>query len=217
PNNPTGATADLNFSSEVVKFAQKNGIIVISDLAYSEMSYDGYKPVSFLSVKGALDVGIEFHSLSKTYNMTGWRVGWACGNKDLIAALAKVKSNIDSGIFSAIQLAGIEALNTKPEFIGKMCALYQQRRDILVDGLNTLGWDVKKPKATFYIWVKIPGGVKSIDFSRRLLGRADIIATPGIGFGLSGEGYIRFALTVCKDRIEEAIRRLKKHGDFFRR
>ncbi|MFA5155966.1 MAG: LL-diaminopimelate aminotransferase [Candidatus Omnitrophota bacterium] len=210
PNNPTGSTAEKSFYREVVAFARKNRLIVISDLAYSEMSYDGYRPSSFLETEGAMDVGIEFHSLSKTYNMTGWRIGWACGNAKLVSALAKVKSNIDSGIFSAIQLAGVEALTGPQEHIRNMCRIYQERRDALVSGLNSLGWNVLPPKATFYAWIKVPRKADSIKFSRLLLDKADIIATPGVGFGESGEGYIRMALTVSRERINEAINRLKK-------
>lgn len=210
PNNPTGRTAEKDFYCSVADFALKNKIIVISDLAYSQMSYDGYKPSSFLEVEGAREVGIEFHSLSKTYNMTGWRIGWACGNAELLAALAKVKSNVDSGIFSAIQLAAAAALTGPQEHIQDMRCLYQERRDRLIYGLNSLGWQAQPPKATFYVWLKVPGKTNSIKFSRLLLEKADIVATPGVGFGENGEGYIRMALTVSKERIQEAIVRLKK-------
>jgi len=210
PNNPTGATCGIDFYKEVAEFARKNKLIVISDLAYSEISYDGYKPHSFFEVEGAKEVGIEFHSLSKTCNMTGWRVGWASGNENLIAALAKAKSNIDSGIFSAIQIAAIAALGSCEEHIQNMCQLYQKRRDVLIEGLNSLGWQLNKPKATFYVWAKIPKGKKSIDFTRQLLEKANLVVTPGVGFGKYGEGYIRFALTVDESRIREAVERLKK-------
>jgi LL-diaminopimelate aminotransferase len=173
------------------------------------MSYDGYRPSSILELDGARDVAIEFHSLSKTCNMTGWRIGWACGNKGLVSALAKVKSNVDSGIFSAIQIAGIVAIEGQDKHVENMCQLYQARRDILVDGLNSFGWKVNKPKATFYIWAKLPKKTRSIEFAQDLLKKANIVATPGVGFGKYGEGYIRFALTVNKDRMKEAIGRLK--------
>jgi len=210
PNNPTSATAEKDFYEQVADFSQKNKIIVVSDLAYSELAYDGYQPASFLEIEGARDMGIEFHSLSKTYNMTGWRIGWACGNADLIAALAKVKSNIDSGIFSAIQLAGIAALEGPQEHINNMRKLYQERRDILVNGLNSLGFNVRTPKATFYVWFKVPKNTDSLEFAGVLLERANIVATPGIGFGKYGRDYIRMALTVPKERIQEAIGRLRK-------
>ncbi len=210
PNNPTSATAEKDFYRQVVKFAQKNKIIIISDLAYSEMSYDGYRPSSFLEVDGAREVGIEFHSLSKTYSMTGWRIGFACGNAELVSALAKVKSNIDSGIFTAIQLAGIAALEGPQDHIRNICSIYQERRDVLINGLNSLGWQIKPPKATFYVWAKVPQKINSIKFARLLLEKADIVITPGVGFGKYGEGYIRMALTVPRERIQEAVDRLRK-------
>ncbi len=210
PNNPTGAVAGPDFYREVVDFARKNKIIVVSDLAYSEMSYDDYTPSSLLEVEGAGDVAIEFHSLSKTYNMTGWRVGWACGNPALVSALAKVKSNIDSGIFSAVQLAGVAALEGAGEHIGKMCAIYQQRRDCLVDGLAALGWQAARPRATFYVWIKVPPKIESMSFAALILEKADIVVTPGVGFGPNGQGYIRMALTVPVERIKEALYRLGK-------
>lgn len=210
PNNPTGATAGKDFYLKVIEFAKRNKLIVVSDLAYSEMCYDGYKPSSMLELEGAKDVVIEFHSLSKTYNMTGWRAAWACGNPELVAALAKVKSNIDSGIFSAVQLAAIAALEGPEEHIKSMNGLYQQRRDVLASGLRDLGWQITPPKATFYVWVRIPEGQSSIKFASVILEKADMVVTPGVGFGEHGEGYIRFALTVASDRIKEGIGRLKK-------
>ena len=210
PNNPTSACASDNFYTQLIEFATKNKIIIISDLAYSEMAYDGYKPRSLLEFDGSKEVVIEFHSLSKTYNMTGWRIGWACGNPQLVAALAKVKSNIDSGVFSAIQLAGVAALRSSPDYVKRMCELYQERRDILVDGLNDLGWLAHKPKATFYLWIKIPARLEAISFAAHLLKEANIVVTPGEGFGQHGQGYIRMALTVSGERIKEALQRLKK-------
>jgi LL-diaminopimelate aminotransferase len=202
--------AEKDFYQDTIDFAMKNKIIVISDLAYSEMSYDGYRPMSIFEVEGAKEIAIEFHSLSKTYNMTGWRIGWASGNEKLVAALAKVKSNIDSGIFSAVQLAGIAAIEGPQEHLKNMCRVYQERRDALIKGLNELGWKVRSPKATFYVWIKIPKRVDSISFSKLLLDKTDIIATPGVGFGKYGEGYIRMALTVTVERIKEAVERLNK-------
>jgi len=225
PNNPTSATAEKDFYKKIVEFCRKNKIIVVSDLAYSEMAYDGYRPASFLEVEGAREAGIEFHSLSKTYNMTGWRIGWACGNAKLISALAKVKSNIDSGIFSAIQLAGITALEGPQEHIRNTCKLYQERRDTLISGLRSLGWQIRSPRATFYVWIKIPQKIDtstslsvdgersrtidSLKFAQLLLEKADIVVTPGVGFGKYAEGYIRMALTVPKERIDEAVQRIK--------
>lgn len=210
PNNPTSATAEKKFYYQVIEFARKNKIIVVSDLAYSEISFDGYRPMSFLELTGAKEAAIEFHSLSKTYNMTGWRLGWAIGNAKLIAALAKVKSNIDSGIFLAIQAAGIAALEGPQDHIQKMRALYQERRDILVRGLNSVGLTAHPSQATFYVWIKIPAKTDSFKFAAELLKHADIVATPGAGFGKFGEGYIRMALTVPKERIKEAAERLAR-------
>ncbi len=210
PNNPTSAVAEVGFYSRVVRFCVKNKLILISDLAYSEMSYDGLIPPSALEAPGAGDCVIEFHSLSKTFNMTGWRIGWACGSQSLIAALSKVKSNMDSGIFSAVQLAGVAALEGPQEHIKNMCRLYQERRDVLMKGLNALGWQAALPRATFYAWIKVPRKMPSIKFAKLLLDHADIVATPGVGFGKYGEGYIRMALTVSQERITEACQRLKK-------
>ena len=210
PNNPTSAVCGKNFYESLGEFARKNKIAVVSDLAYSEIAFDGFKPMSLLEVEGVKETAIEFHSLSKTYNMTGWRIGWACGNAKLISALAKVKANIDSGIFTAIQLAGIAALEGPQDFIKEMCKVYQERRDALVGGLRSLGWKVNPPKATFYVWVKIPKNTDSIKFAAILLAKADIVVTPGIGFGKYGEGYVRFALTQPLGRMHEAIQRLKK-------
>ena len=210
PNNPTGAIANKEFYLKVIDFAFKHNLIIAHDAAYSEMSYAGYKPISFLELEGAKDRGVEFHSLSKTYNMTGWRIGWVCGNADVVRGIAKVKSNIDSGIFSAIQIAGIEALSGPQEHIQKMCAVYQERRDALCDGLISIGWKVSVPRATFYVWVPVPKGCDSRSFASLLLEKCDIVATPGVGFGKYGEGYIRFALTVSKERIREALERIKK-------
>lgn len=210
PNNPTGAVADEKFFKNVVRLAAKHNIIVAHDCAYSEVAYNGFKPMSFLEVEGAKEAGVEFHSLSKTFNMTGWRIGFACGNSKIIELLAKVKSNIDSGIFQAIQLAGIAALQSNGKFLDKLNKIYQERRDILVDGFNSLGWKVNKPKATFYVWVPVPSGYISAELCQMLLEKAHIVATPGTGFGENGEGYIRLALTVPVSRVKQAISRIKK-------
>ncbi|MFH1244883.1 MAG: LL-diaminopimelate aminotransferase [Candidatus Omnitrophota bacterium] len=211
PHNPTGAVADLGFFASAVKFAQKHGIILVQDAAYSEVAYDGFSMPSILQIEGAKDIAVEFHSLSKTYNMTGWRIGWVCGNSDVIACLAQVKANVDSGIFQAVQIAGIAALNSPPIYLEKLNALYHERRDILVQELSAIGWKIPKPQATFYMWVRLPQGYSdSLQFARLLLEKADVIVTPGIGFGPSGEGYIRIALTVSRDRLKEAVERIRK-------
>ncbi|TQD25670.1 LL-diaminopimelate aminotransferase [Methanolobus vulcani] len=210
PNNPTAAVADKKFFEEVVQFAKDNDIIVIHDNAYSEMTYDGYQAPSFLSVDGAMDVGIELYSLSKTYNMTGWRLAFAVGNKDIIAGVGKVKSNVDSGAFDAIQMAGITALSSSQQCVADMNTIYEERRDALLKGLNEVGLDVKSPKATFYVWAPVPDGYDSMGFAKLLLEEAGIVATPGVGFGTYGEGYIRFALTRPVDRINEAVERMSK-------
>jgi LL-diaminopimelate aminotransferase len=210
PNNPTSAVATKDFFAKAIEYANQNNIIICHDAAYSEMAYDGYKPSSFLSLDGAKDVGVEFHSLSKTYNMTGWRLGFACGNADVISALRTIKSNIDSGIFQAVQFAGIIALESNQSHIDELNSMYQRRRDVLVDGLNSIGWNIEKPKATFYVWIPVPPGYTSNELTKLLLERADIVTTPGIGFGLNGEGYIRMALTVTEERLKEAVDRIKR-------
>lgn len=211
PNNPTAATASREFYEGLVRLAREKGFILVSDMAYSEVYFDNEKPVSILEIEGAKEVAIEFHSLSKTYYMTGWRVGWACGNPTLIAALAKVKTNFDSGIFQAIQVAAITALQSPPEIAEDMRALYQERRDLLINGLRSIGWKIAPPKAAFYVWAKLPKGfTTSMETAKAFLEKADIVVTPGNGFGEAGEGYIRMALTVPKDRLNEAVERLKK-------
>lgn len=208
PNNPTAACADKAFYKGIIKFAADNNILICHDAAYSEIYYDNEKPLSFLQVPGARNVGIEFHSLSKTYNMTGWRIGFAAGNRDAIAGLGKIKTNIDSGIFQAIQEAGIEALKTDDKVLRKIRDMYRGRRDALYNGLNKLGLELEKPKAAFYLWVKCPKGFTSMDFTSHLLNKAGILTTPGNGFGAPGEGYVRFALTVPVKRIKEAVQRI---------
>jgi len=208
PNNPTAAVADSDFFRAIVDYASDNDIIVCHDAAYLELTYDGYVAPSFLSAPGAMDVGIEIGSLSKTYNMTGWRIGFAVGNADVIAGLRKVKSNLDSGAFQAVQEAGIAAMTGPQDTVEVLKKLYLERRDALVDGLRNIGWSVDKPKATFYVWFPVPDGSSSLEFSMRLL-NAGIVVTPGIGFGDHGEGYIRFALTVPVSTIEEAVTRLQ--------
>lgn len=210
PNNPTSAVAGIKFFNKAVEIARKYNIIVCHDAAYSEIYYDGKRPASFLEADGATEVGIEFHSLSKTYNMTGWRIGFAVGNKDVIFGLGKVKTNLDSGIFQAIQEAGIEALGTGDDVLSGIRDVYQERRDALYNGLKSLGLHAIKPDATFYLWVKAPSGFDSSGFVAHLLEKAGIMITPGNGFGKPGEGYVRFALTVAVERIKEAVERMAK-------
>lgn len=209
PNNPTTACTGRNFFKQAIEFAEDNNIIICHDAAYSEIYFDDYKPIGFLEVDGAKEVGIEFHSLSKTYNMTGWRIGFVVGNKEVIKHLAQVKSHIDSGIFRAVQFAGVVALSNDSH-LQELLNVYKQRRDVLVDGLSALGWKLEKPKATFYVWAPVPPGYTSMELSKTLLDKCAIVATPGVGFGPNGEGFIRFALTVDEKRIKEAIDRIKK-------
>ncbi len=212
PNNPTAAVADKGFFESVVAFAEEYNVIVCHDGAYSEMSFDGYEPPSFLEVDGAKSVGIEFHSLSKTYNMTGWRIGFAVGSSDVISGLGQIKSNIDSGAFQAVQIAGITALEGDQTCVAEMRRTYQERRDILVDGLRSVGLFSEKPRATFYVWVEVPKGYTSAGLTSLLLTEAGIVTTPGNGFGSAGEGYIRMALTVDCDRMQEAVQRIERVG-----
>jgi LL-diaminopimelate aminotransferase len=207
PNNPTAAVAPAGFYKEVIDFARDHDIIVVSDNAYSEIAYDGYRAPSFLETKGAMEVGIEMHSLSKTYNMTGWRIGMAVGNAEVLAGLGRVKTNVDSGVFNAVQHAAITALSGPQDCVQEACKIYQERRDVLIDGLRSLGFDLPAPKATFYVWLPVKD---CMAFSARLLTEAGIVATPGVGFGASGEGYVRFAITRPVDRIKEAIERMRR-------
>lgn len=209
PNNPTAAVADYPFFEEAVKLAHHHQIILCHDAAYTELCFDEYRPLSILEIPGAKDVAIEFHSLSKTYNMTGWRIAFAVGNPEIIAALGKVKTNIDSGVVQAIQIAGITALLGDQTSLIEMRTIYQERRDLLLTGLKEAGFEVATPKATFYLWITIPSGFTSTELTTHLLTKAAVVTTPGNGFGSSGEGYIRMALTVDKERIVEVVRRIK--------
>jgi LL-diaminopimelate aminotransferase len=210
PNNPTGAIAELDFFEKCVSFCKKNDILLVSDLAYSEVAFDGYRPHSVLEVPGAKEVTIEFHSLSKTYNMTGWRIGMAVGSAQAVGALATVKSNIDSGAFKAIQFAGIAALTGPQECVQRNSQVFEERRDALIDGLNSLGWKMEKPKATFYMWVPVPKGETSASFTEKLLDKCGILVVPGSSYGTYGEGYVRLAITLPKEKIAAAIGRMKK-------
>jgi LL-diaminopimelate aminotransferase len=211
PNNPTAAVATKEFYIKLINFAKDNNIIVASDAAYSEIFYDDNdKPMSFLELPGAKEVGVEFHSLSKTYNMTGWRIAWVAGNKDIVKGITTIKDNYDSGVFGAVQEAAITALTSSQECVVKQRAIYKERRDALVEGLKKLGWEVNNPKATFYVWAKTPKGYSSAQTVSKLLDEAAIVSTPGNGMGKSGENYIRFALTVNTERIKEAVERISK-------
>jgi LL-diaminopimelate aminotransferase len=210
PNNPTSAVAPKSFYEEVIALAGKYNIIVCHDAAYSEVYFDGEKPLSFMQIDGAKDVGIEFHSLSKTYNMTGWRIGFAVGNREVLAGLGKIKSNLDSGVFQAVQEASITALNTDEAILSEIRKTYQERRDTLYEGLKTMGIEVIKPKASFYLWAKVPKQFDSSSFVAHILDKAGVLTTPGNGFGAPGEGYVRFALTVPVWRMKEAVERLRK-------
>ncbi|MFQ5848187.1 MAG: LL-diaminopimelate aminotransferase [Candidatus Methylomirabilales bacterium] len=210
PNNPTAAVAPEEFLVQAVTFARRNHLILCHDVAYSEIAFDGFRPASLLDVEGAREVAIEYHSLSKTYNMTGWRIGFAVGSAEILAGLGRIKTNLDSGVFQAIQHAGIEALGGPQDCVAAHCKVYQERRDVLVEGLNGLGWNVTKPRATFYVWIPTLPGYSSAELTERLLGEAGIVTTPGVGFGAHGEGFIRAALTVAVDRIREAVERIGK-------
>ena len=210
PNNPTGAVADLSFFEKVVAFAKKHDLLVCHDGPYSEIAFDGYRPVSFMQAEGARDVGVEFHSLSKSYNMTGWRIGMAVGNAEIIKALMTVKSNIDSGIPQAVQHAAITALRGDQSCVAEHSAIYQRRRDRVVETLARIGLNVRSPRSGLYIWVRVPQGYSSVDFCARLLDEASVVVTPGSGYGRYGEGFIRLSLTIPDDRLEEGLSRLEK-------
>ena len=213
PNNPTGAVTDLKFFNKAVEFAKKHDICICHDGPYSEVAFDGYTPVSFLQAEGAKDVGIEFHSLSKTYNMTGWRIGMAVGNAKVINALKIVKSNIDSGIPQAIQYAAIEALTGPQNCIKEHNDIYQRRRDLIVDTLNKMGLEAKPPKASLYIWAKVPNGYTSVEFANDLLDKVGVVVTPGIGYGSNGEGYIRLSLTIADASLLKGLSRMAQWHD----
>ncbi len=213
PNNPTGAMASFEFFEKVIDFAKQYNIIIAHDAAYTDIYLDEEVPHSILEVEGAKDVAIEFNSLSKPYNMTGWRIGWACGKEDVIESLGRLKTNIDSGIFEAIQYAGIEALYNSEDSIEEVTELYKERRDLLVEGLSELGWEVKPNKASFYLWIDVPEDIDSSEFSKKLFKKTGVFFTPGVGWGDHGENYLRIALTVELERIKEALQRIEE-SDF---
>jgi LL-diaminopimelate aminotransferase len=210
PNNPTAAVADLDFYRRLVAWATKHNIIILNDGIYSEIAYEGFTPPSIMQVDGAKEVAVEFHSLSKTYNMTGWRVAMAVGNRDALAALLKVKTNTDSGVFGAVQHAAIAALDGPQDCVARNCAVYQERRDVLAAGLKKLGFEFDLPKATFYLWLKTPKGMGSMKLTDLLLDKANVMVVPGVGFGQHGEGFVRIALTISKERMQEAVERIGK-------
>lgn len=212
PNNPTSVIMTKDYFRRAIEFAQEHHIIICHDAAYSEIYYDGKRPVSFMEVEGAKDVGVEFHSLSKTYNMTGWRIGFVVGNKAVLAALGKVKSQLDSGVFEAVQEAGITALELDDSVTDGIRKIYQERRDTIVPGLKKLGLEVDAPPAAFYIWVTVPKGYTSTSFTAHLLEKVGIVTTPGNGFGAPGEGYVRMTVCTTKERLAEAVERVHKAG-----
>ncbi len=212
PNNPTGALAPMEFLEEVVAFGQRHEILICHDNAYSEMAYDGYKPPSILQVPGAKEIAVEFFSCSKSYNMTGWRVGFVTGNGIGIKGLGQVKTNIDSGVFKAIQQAATAGFSTTESDLQALMSVYQERRDVIVAGLRELGWPIEPPKATLYVWAPVPKGYTSAEFCTLLLEKCGIVVTPGNGYGESGEGFFRIALTVPKEKMTLALERLQQQG-----
>jgi LL-diaminopimelate aminotransferase len=210
PNNPTSAVCDLDVLSDAVLFCQQHDLLLAHDAAYSEITYDGYRAPSVLQTPGALDSAVEFGSLSKTFNMTGWRVGWAAGSPVAIEALGRVKTNIDSGVFNAMQRAAIAALNGPREPLAQTLEIYASRRDAIVEALNTAGWVLEKPKGSIYLWVPVPEGETSLSFSEFLLEGAGVVVAPGSGYGSYGDGYVRFSLTLSDDRIEAGLERILK-------
>jgi LL-diaminopimelate aminotransferase len=210
PNNPTAAVADRAFLERAVAFCRRHGIVLCHDAPYSEIAFDGYRPLSLFEIDGAKEVGLEFHSLSKTYNMTGWRIGWVCGRADLVGLIGQLKTNIDSGIFQAVQWAAIEALRGGEAETRAACEVYARRHRLVADTLNALGWSIKPPRATFYVWAPVPSGYDSIRFAGHVLDEVGVNITPGVGFGAHGEGYFRLSVTAPDARLEEAMARLRR-------
>jgi len=212
PSNPTTATAPREFFEDVVKFAKKHEILLVHDQAYAELAFDGYKPTSLLEIPGAKDIGVEFHTLSKTYNMAGWRVGFVVGNRHVIQGLRTLKTNLDYGLFSAIQCAAETALQLPDRYVEEVRERYRSRRDFLIQGLGELGWTIPKPKATMYLWIPCSVGMDSTTFALSVLQKTGIVVTPGNAFGAGGEGYVRISLIADHNRMTEALNRLKKAG-----
>jgi LL-diaminopimelate aminotransferase len=209
PNNPTAAVAAREFLEKAVEFCSRHGIVLCHDAPYSEICFDGYRPLSLFEIPGAKEVGLEFHSLSKTFNMTGWRIGWVCGRADLVGLIGQLKTNIDSGIFQAVQWAAIEALNGGEDETHAANEIYARRHRLVADTLNTLGWSIKPPRATFYVWAPVPDGYDSVGFAGHVLDQVGVNITPGVGFGAHGEGYFRLSVTAPDARLEEAMSRLR--------
>jgi LL-diaminopimelate aminotransferase len=212
PNNPTGAVATHEFLVEAVAFARQHDLILAHDAPYSEIAFDGYRPESILSIPGAAEVAIEYHSVSKTYNMTGWRIGFAVGNAAVLAGLGRIKQNLDSGVFQAVQYAAMAALTGSQQCVVDNCRIWQERRDVLVGALRDMGFAVESPKATFYLWVPVPKGFTASSFCLELMVKAGVVVTPGNGFGAAGEGFVRMAFTVNTSRLREAMERVRKLG-----
>ena len=210
PNNPTGAVIEDDFFARLVAFAREHDLVVVHDNAYADITYDGYVAPSFLQTPGARDVGVEMFSLSKSYNMTGWRSGAVVGNPDLVDAFWRLKTNMDSGMFAAVQRASVAALTGSQQCVADMCAVYQRRRDLLVDALRAIGMRVTPPKGTIYLWVPVPDGYSSAGFTEQVLDQADVLVTPGAAYGACGEGYVRLSLTVPDERLQEAVRRIEE-------
>jgi len=213
PNNPTGAVANVDFFNRIVQFARQHDIVVCHDAPYTEVAFDRYQPISFLQANGAREVGVEFHSLSKSYNMTGWRIGMVVGNAEMIGALGSVKSNLDSGVPQAIQYAAIEALSSSQDCITKHNAIYQRRRDLIIEVLNDIGLKAKPAKAGLYIWAKVPKGYTSMEFANDLLEQAGVVVIPGVGYGSNGEGYVRLSLTIPDAGLVKGLTRLSAWQD----
>ena len=209
PNNPTAAVADRDFLERAVEFCRRYDIILCHDAPYSEIAFDGYRPLTLFEIPGAKEIGLEFHSLSKTFNMTGWRIGWVCGRADLVNLIGQLKTNIDSGIFQAVQWAAIEALSGGDQETRAACDVYARRHRLVADTLNDLGWTIKPPRATFYVWAPVPNGYDSIGFASHVLDEVGVNITPGVGFGAHGEGYFRLSVTAPDARLEEAMTRMR--------
>jgi LL-diaminopimelate aminotransferase len=212
PSNPTAATAPREFFEEAVAWARKYEVMLVHDMAYAELAFDGYRPTSLLEIPGAKEIGVEFHTMSKTYNMAGWRIGFVVGNRDIIQGLRTLKTNLDYGLFSALQTAAETALNLPDEYLGQVQSLYRERRDFLVEGFGKLGWNVTKPNATMYLWMSCPEGVGSTDFALKLLQTTGVVVTPGNAFGEGGEGYVRISLIADLPRLGEALQRIEAQG-----